>query len=519
MEDEVIHLTRRQLREERELQQRREQPTRRDLAAARRRPRRSVSRTALRGPLGLALLWLAGHLAAAAAFLTRFGTNPDRWNTLVVGETVAQFTALTQLARLPFERVMTDVPAPAARLLQALYAVTAGDRGWFLLAVLGLALLADLAVLVLLWRSRSAGQVAAAYWAIGVALLGPVAYARLDLLVVACVVLAWILAPRRPLWAAVPLALGTALAWWPALVLLPLVSLAPAGRRLRAFIGYAVLLLAVVAVCSWGGGWGRAVSSLTRLWARGLHIESLPAAPTLVDLATSPGRHAASVIAGELEVRGAWVAASLTTSTVLVVIAGAIAVALGALLIRRLGAPDLLPGRSAAMTLTIAAGTVSVTAPNAPDGGRAAYRAMRRRTVKPTDGGLVAALVATAGLLGVLATGHLLKPEFLLWPLPFLAVVAARRPGRAVWAALGVELLTQVDYPYLFGFLSFPSAGTFDQAAAVIVARNLGLLSVLSWCWSAVWREMRQLGRVGRVAVRRTDPAAPVTDPAVTRAK
>ena len=44
------------------------------------------------------------------------------------------------------------------------------------------------------------------------------------------------------------------------------------------------------------------------------------------------------------------------------------------------------------------------------------------------------------------------------------------------------------------------------------VARNLGLLAVLIWCWSAVWSEMRQMGRVGRSAVRRTDPA-------VTRAK
>lgn len=227
MDDEVIHLTRRQLREERELQQRRESTRRPGSAGS----RRTIGLATLRGPLGIALLWLGGHLAAATLFLTRFGTNPDRWNTLIVGEPVAQFAALTQLARLSFERVMTDVPAPAARLLQALYAVTAGDRGWFLLAVLGLALLADLAVLAMLWRSRSAGPVAAAYWAIGVALLGPVAYARLDLLVVACVVLAWNLAPRRPVWAAVALALGTALAWWPALVLLPLVSLAPAGRR------------------------------------------------------------------------------------------------------------------------------------------------------------------------------------------------------------------------------------------------------------------------------------------------
>lgn len=207
-------------------------------------------------------------------------------------------------------------------------------------------------------------------------------------------------------------------------------------------------------------------------------------------------------------------AASLTTSTVLVVVAGVIAVVLGgrALALRHRvaaldGSDDLLPGTTP--------GSATETVTGGADGGRAAYRAMRRRDEKPglrADEGLVAALAAAAGLLGVLATGHLLKPEFLLWPLAFLAVVAARRPGRAVWAALGVVALTQVDYPYLFGFLSFPSAGAFDQTAAVIVARNLGLLAVLIWCWSAVWSEMRQMGRVGRSAVRRPDPA-------VTRAK
>lgn len=108
MDDEVIHLTRRQLREERELQQRRESTRRPGSAGS----RRTIGLATLRGPLGIALLWLGGHLAAATLFLTRFGTNPDRWNTLIVGEPVAQFAALTQLARLPFERVMTDVPAP-----------------------------------------------------------------------------------------------------------------------------------------------------------------------------------------------------------------------------------------------------------------------------------------------------------------------------------------------------------------------------------------------------------------------
>ncbi len=457
----------------------------------------------------------------AAIFLTRFGTNPDRWNNLVIGEPVAQFTALTQLARLPFERVLLDVPAPAARLLQALYAVSAADRGWFLLAVLGLALLADLAVLVMLWRSRSAGPVAAAYWAIGVALLGPVAYARLDLLVVAFVVLAWVLAPRRPLWAAGALAVGTALAWWPALVLLPLVSLIHASRRVHASIGYAVALLVIVFASSWGGGWDRAVSSLGRLWVRGLHLESVPSVPVLIDIAVGPGRHAASVIAGQMEARGAWVATVVTISTALVVVAGVLAVVLGALSLRRsLVRLDALPDGPTVGPPP----TPPVAAPTGPvgaDGGRAAYRATRRGDGGPdasADDEVMAALVTAAGLLGVLATGHLLKPEFLLWPLPFLAIMAARRPGRAVWAALGVVLLTQVDYPHLIAFLGLPSAAAFDQAAAALVVRNVALLAVLVWCWSAVWREVHQTTRMGRAAGPATDLAGPATDPLVTPA-
>ncbi|MBL0005506.1 MAG: DUF2029 domain-containing protein [Actinomycetales bacterium] len=152
-----------------------------------------------------------------------------------------------------------------------------------------MAVVADLVILIALWRASAGGPVAGAYWALAVPLLGPVTYARLDLVVVAVVVLAWLLAPRRPLWAGALLAVATGLGLWPAAVFLPLLALVPRGSRRLAVAGYAVISLAFIAVGFLGGGWDRLASPITRALTRGLSLESIPGLPTLVDMALSPG--------------------------------------------------------------------------------------------------------------------------------------------------------------------------------------------------------------------------------------
>ena len=78
-----------------------------------------------------------------------------------------------------------------------------------------------------------------------------------------------------------------------------------------------------------------------------------------------------------------------------------------------------------------------------------------------------------------------------MWTVPFLAVLAARRPGRGPWLALVVLLVTQIDYPYLFQGLTYPAAAAFDVAAAAILVRNVALLALLVWSLLAAVRELR----------------------------
>ena len=255
---------------------------------------------------------------------------------------------------------------------------------------------------------------------------------------------------------------GSALGLWPAAVFLPLLALVPRGSRRLAVAGYAVISLAFIAVGFLGGGWDRLASPITRALTRGLSLESIPGLPTLVDMALSPGRHTASLVNGDMVVRGPWVEALVTGSTALVVVPVVVVIALGVLVLRRREAP--------------ASGDARVG------------RAKRRAATQPTP---ATALVALAGLLTLLVTARTLSPEALVWTVPFLAVLAARRPGRGPWLALVVLLVTQIDYPYLFQGLTYPAAAAFDVAAAAILVRNVALLALLVWSLLAAVRELR----------------------------
>ncbi|MFF4605439.1 glycosyltransferase family 87 protein [Streptomyces sp. NPDC001339] len=142
-----------------------------------------------------------------------------------------------------------------------------------------LVLVADAVVLTLLLRAgrpapapRSGGRPAGAWvWIAGVPLLGPTAYARYDLMVVAVAVAALFAAARRPRLAGALTGLGALLKVWPVLLL----TGAPLrGRRARALWGgaggaAAGLTLACVAAAP------GALAFLTFQRDRGTEIESL----------------------------------------------------------------------------------------------------------------------------------------------------------------------------------------------------------------------------------------------------
>ncbi|WP_405592557.1 glycosyltransferase 87 family protein [Streptomyces sp. NBC_01190] len=137
-----------------------------------------------------------------------------------------------------------------------------------------LALLADAVVLAaLLLAGRRPGRPAGAWvWVVGVALAGPIVYARYDVMVTAVAVPALLLLRRRPAVAGVLAGIGALLKVWPVLLLIG----APRGRAARwawlSAVGTAAAGAALFAVTMRG-----AFSFLAGQRDRGTEVESLGA--------------------------------------------------------------------------------------------------------------------------------------------------------------------------------------------------------------------------------------------------
>ncbi|MEF3115578.1 glycosyltransferase 87 family protein [Streptomyces chrestomyceticus] len=128
---------------------------------------------------------------------------------------------------------------------------------------------------LLLYAGRRPGKrLAGAWvWTAGVALLGPTAYARYDLMVTAVAVAALFAAARHPRVSGALIAFGALLKVWPVLLL----TGAPLrGRRARQLWGAAAVgALAVIALCAaWAPG---GLAFLTFQRDRGTEVESLGA--------------------------------------------------------------------------------------------------------------------------------------------------------------------------------------------------------------------------------------------------
>ncbi|MFI7100476.1 glycosyltransferase 87 family protein [Streptomyces sp. NPDC050161] len=139
-----------------------------------------------------------------------------------------------------------------------------------------LLLAVDAAVLALFLRAarRPGNRPAGAWaWIAGVALLGPTAYARYDLMVTAVAVAALFAAARRPRVAGALIACGTLLKVWPALLLC---GAAVRGGRARALWCAAALGTAALTVCCVAAAPG-ALSFVGAQRGRGTEVESLGA--------------------------------------------------------------------------------------------------------------------------------------------------------------------------------------------------------------------------------------------------
>lgn len=141
-------------------------------------------------------------------------------------------------------------------------------------AFFALVLAADAVTLALFLRAcrRPGNRPAGAWaWIVGVALLGPTAYARYDLMVTAVAVAALFAALRRPRVAGALIAFGALLKVWPALLL---TGAALRGRRARALWRTAACVAAGLTVACVAAAPG-ALAFLTFQRDRGTEIESL----------------------------------------------------------------------------------------------------------------------------------------------------------------------------------------------------------------------------------------------------
>ncbi len=314
----------------------------------------------------------------------------------------------------------------------------------------------DLVACLLLLR-RPGGVAGAWWWSAFLVLLGPVAVARLDAVVVPLVVVALLWAFDRPAVASVLLTAGAWIKVAPGALVVPL--LAAVRRPWARVAAPAVALCAVVAgvVLAFGGG-ANLASFLSEQGHRGLQIEAVAGTPWVLAALVTDRSHPfpnSDINTWEIAGPGTQLVADLL-GVVLPVALAAVAVLLWW---RRTRLAPALWDRPALRSELLVRG----------------------------------ALLATLTMVVLNKVG---SPQFMCWLAAPVAVALAlglpgwRRTGAAV---LGIAAATQVFFPWLYSGIPAGAVGT----TLVLVARNVAVL--------ALW-----VGTGRRLSVRESEvPPAP----------
>ncbi|GAA1985495.1 glycosyltransferase 87 family protein [Microbacterium pumilum] len=287
---------------------------------------------------------------------------------------------------------------------------------------------------VLVGRGRSQGRfTAAAFWLAYTALLGPIAMYRIDAVTVPLAVAGCLWLVGRPWLASALLAVATWIKVWPAALLLAALI---AVRRRGAVIGGALAVSAatIVVVVLLGGG-GHVFGFITDQADRGLQIEA-PVSMAYLWLAVAkvPG----SFLYYDRDLL-TFQASGPEVDVVIALMTPLLALVVSAIAI--LGVVKLRRGASFA--------------------------------------GLFPPL-ALSLVLALFVVNKVGSPQYLTWliaPIVIGLVIDRRRWWRLATAALAVALLTQLNYPLLYGYLLISDAG----AVAVLTARNLLAIALLVW--------------------------------------
>jgi len=379
------------------------------------------------GPRRPRLLLLAAWLLSRAALLVALVAG----TTMVLGDVVLYqgwVRGMTSGHGLPVHDERWQYPPGAAVVL-----LIAGLEPRYMWGLVGVVFVADAAVFFALLRGQS--PLGAAVWVVGPSLLGPLTYARFDVVPTAFAVcgLLW---GRRPVLAGAALAIGGWVKVWPVLLLGAL-----RDRRAvpGALLGAAVASIAVVLALAATGQLGAATAFLAFQQARGLQVESVAATPFMVARAFGIGPPPVYQYgAMEVATAGRDVAVAVCTA-------------------------------GEAMVLVFFAA--------------AALRAWRRpppaagpQAAGPPTAGQAGADRALALVLGLMVTSRVLSPQYLLWALG-LAATAVAMGSRRQWTTAVLLLVaaaaSHLVYPVLYsGVLSGRPLPT-----GVLVVRNLLLIA------------------------------------------
>lgn len=402
-----------------------------------------------------------GHEASARPYRRRLGTRAALWTGFVLvhialiwlnlaapgyplGDVTAVYRVWAENAAHGWVRMGIDVPwvypilafAPmtaALALGPALYAQT-----WLALVTA----LNAIAFGVLIGRARlSRPRRLAAWWWLGfLALLGPIAFGRIDAITVPVAVMGLLWAAGRPRVAAVLLTIATWVKVWPAALVAALVI--ASRRRIEVVTVAASLSIGILGVSLIAGAGTNAIGFIAEQAGRGLQIEAPLAVAWLWQIVAGSRSvrivYDRDILTFQIEGPGADVAAAVTTPIM----------AIGVLVVMLIG--------------------IRATRRGAPFG----------RLLPPLALSLVVVLML-ANKVG--------SPQFVTWLAAPVILGLVLRPARfavPAFIAAAIALFTHIIYPYWYGWLLIA-----DPAFVFLLTAKAALLVLLlAWGIRVLWR-------------------------------
>ena len=396
---------------------------------------------------GRAALWIA--FAVVHAGLVVLNLYGQGWP---LGDVVSVYRVWAENAADGYVRMGIDVPWVYPILaFGPMAAALAFGSAWYGQTWLAIVVVLNAAAFVVLLGTRRLSRtrrIAAWWWLAFLALLGPIALGRIDAVTVPLAITGMLWAATRPRLAAVLLTVGMWVKVWPAAVLAALVV---ASRKRWEVVTVAVALSAgIVGVSLLAGAGINAVGFVAEQAGRGLQIEAPLAVVWLW-----------RIVAGDRAVEVVYNREILTFQ-----ISG--------------------PGAEAAASVTtplMAIGVVAVLL--------LGIRAVRRGAAF----GRLFPPLALSFIVVLMLANKVGSPQFVTWlaaPIVLGLVLSPRRFLVPAALAAAIALLTQVIYPYWYGWLMAATPGF-----VLVLTVKIALLAVLLvWGIRALWQAGRARDRV-----------------------